>query len=66
MVFGTTLTDLMTRDVNAGRTIPHILEDCIRFLDNPEFIDEEGIFRKTGTLSTVEELIKSYDEGECN
>lgn len=59
-MFGTTLTDLMTRNINAKRKIPHILEDCINYLDNPESIDEEGIFRKTGTLSTVEKLIR-YD-----
>eukprot|EP01126_Amoeba_proteus_P022918 TRINITY_DN2305_c0_g2_i2.p1 TRINITY_DN2305_c0_g2~~TRINITY_DN2305_c0_g2_i2.p1 ORF type:complete len:297 (+),score=65.42 TRINITY_DN2305_c0_g2_i2:546-1436(+) len=65
MVFGVPLSTLMSRPINLRQTVPQILKATISFLDNEEFINEEGIWRKTGNLGQIERYIKRFDSGEA-
>ncbi len=54
-VFGASLDSLSTE-------IPYIMEICIMYLD--EFgLDLEGIFRKSGSLTTVNEYRARFEKG---
>ena len=42
--------------------VPFVVEKCMRFLK--DHLHEEGLFRVSGDLGTVERTIKAFDSGE--
>eukprot|EP01126_Amoeba_proteus_P013100 TRINITY_DN15479_c0_g1_i4.p1 TRINITY_DN15479_c0_g1~~TRINITY_DN15479_c0_g1_i4.p1 ORF type:complete len:598 (+),score=137.54 TRINITY_DN15479_c0_g1_i4:166-1794(+) len=64
MVFGVSLSTLMSHPNNLRRKVPEILSSTLSFLDNEEFLNEEGLWRKTGNLAQIERCIKKFDLGE--
>eukprot|EP01126_Amoeba_proteus_P059113 TRINITY_DN7698_c0_g2_i5.p1 TRINITY_DN7698_c0_g2~~TRINITY_DN7698_c0_g2_i5.p1 ORF type:complete len:724 (+),score=168.14 TRINITY_DN7698_c0_g2_i5:70-2172(+) len=64
VVFGVPLATLMSRPSSKNNSVPQILTSTLTFLDNPEFLSEVGIFRKTGDLGQIERFILKYDLGE--
>eukprot|EP01122_Echinamoeba_exundans_P009455 TRINITY_DN3357_c0_g2_i3.p1 TRINITY_DN3357_c0_g2~~TRINITY_DN3357_c0_g2_i3.p1 ORF type:complete len:902 (-),score=248.73 TRINITY_DN3357_c0_g2_i3:56-2761(-) len=61
--FGVPLDRLMAHPLNEGLEMPHIVEAACRALDTPRALEQEGIFRLSGTLSRMKELRGQYDRG---
>jgi Rho GTPase-activating protein 1 len=61
--FGVPLDRLMSHPLNEGLEMPHIVEAACRALDTPRALEQEGIFRLSGTLSRMKELRGQYDRG---
>eukprot|EP01127_Copromyxa_protea_P004597 TRINITY_DN1444_c0_g1_i2.p1 TRINITY_DN1444_c0_g1~~TRINITY_DN1444_c0_g1_i2.p1 ORF type:complete len:533 (-),score=96.68 TRINITY_DN1444_c0_g1_i2:8-1606(-) len=64
IVFGVSLSSLMSRPMNLKDRVPQILNATLNFLDNDEAMNEVGIFRKTGNLGQIERYIARFDSGE--
>lgn len=61
--FGVPLDRLMSHPINEGLEMPQIVESACRALDTPRAMEQEGIFRLSGTLSRIRELRAQYDRG---
>jgi len=47
-----------------SKDIPLVLRSCITYLDKPEILAMEGIFRHSGKHSMIQEMKERYDRGE--
>ena len=53
-MFGTLIEVSVRRErVHGGGTVPRVISQCIGFLDTPQRIVENGIFRLPGNERTV-------------
>jgi len=59
--FGVTLEWILD---NQSCTIPPVMEACINFLQQPDCLETEGIFRRCGSAATVKEYIQKVNRGE--
>ncbi|XP_043286655.1 rho GTPase-activating protein 1 [Venturia canescens] len=49
------------KDNNGGDPIPPIVRQCVEFLDTPDALETEGIFRRSANVAMVKEL-----QNRCN
>ncbi|XP_011299309.1 rho GTPase-activating protein 1 [Fopius arisanus] len=49
------------KENNAGDPIPPIVRQCVEFLDTPDALETEGIFRRSANVAVVKEL-----QNQCN
>jgi len=47
-----------------SETIPVLVEDCISYLEKPEYLKQEGIFRLSGSQEEINRLKQLYLEGK--
>eukprot|EP01087_Luapelamoeba_hula_P004794 TRINITY_DN1475_c0_g2_i1.p1 TRINITY_DN1475_c0_g2~~TRINITY_DN1475_c0_g2_i1.p1 ORF type:complete len:979 (+),score=172.77 TRINITY_DN1475_c0_g2_i1:251-3187(+) len=59
-VYGVPLRKLCEHD--SSRAIPHVVEKFIKYLDQPKFMDTEGLFRVSGVLVNVQFVKESFDK----
>jgi len=64
VVFGQPLKLLASRNLDVGDLVPKILRSSFHYLDNSEYLSEEGIFRKTGNIPLLNKLIDEWDNGK--
>lgn len=46
-----------------GEVIPPILRQCVRYLDNPDALEVEGIFRRSPNVQTIKKMKQDVDDG---
>ncbi|XP_014477588.1 PREDICTED: rho GTPase-activating protein 1 isoform X1 [Dinoponera quadriceps] len=51
------------KENNNGDPIPPILRQCVEFLDTPDALETEGIFRRSANLMVVKELQNRCNQG---
>ncbi|XP_044014602.1 rho GTPase-activating protein 1 isoform X2 [Aphidius gifuensis] len=51
------------KDNNGGDPIPQIVRQCIEFLDTPDALETEGIFRRSANVKMVKELQNYCNQG---
>lgn len=61
-VFGVPLEELMKYESKEGRTVPYIVEACVKHLEQ-NATNTEGIFRLPGRAGLVKELRGKFDSG---
>ncbi|XP_058793052.1 rho GTPase-activating protein 1 isoform X2 [Phymastichus coffea] len=49
------------KENNRGDPIPPIVRQCVEFLDTPDALETEGIFRRSANVAVIKEL-----QGRCN
>jgi len=49
---------------NQSVTIPPIMTQCVTFLQQPECLETEGIFRKAANAASVKECVQKLNRGE--
>ncbi|XP_031771452.1 rho GTPase-activating protein 1 isoform X3 [Apis florea] len=59
--FGASLTFI--KENNNGDPIPPIVRQCIEFLDMPDALETEGIFRRSANVAVVKELQNRCNQG---
>ena len=47
-----------------GCVVPPVMAECVTFLQQPECLETEGIFRRAANASTVKELVQKINKGE--
>lgn len=60
-VFGGSLADATKRSPNG---IPLVLIKCIEYLNNEEVLKQEGLFRKSGNHTQIQDMKQRIDKGE--
>eukprot|EP00026_Physarum_polycephalum_P001139 Phypoly_transcript_01140.p1 GENE.Phypoly_transcript_01140~~Phypoly_transcript_01140.p1 ORF type:complete len:1157 (+),score=266.27 Phypoly_transcript_01140:117-3587(+) len=61
-IFGVPLAELMQQTNEVGRDIPSFFENCMEFI-LANAIDEEGIFRLSGSTNDIEKMRVKVDQG---
>ena len=59
--FGVTLDWILD---NQAASIPPIMAECVTFLQQPECLETEGIFRKAANAAAVKECVQKINRGE--
>ncbi|EFN74694.1 Rho GTPase-activating protein 1 [Camponotus floridanus] len=59
--FGTSLQFI--KENNNGDPIPPILRQCVEFLDTPDALETEGIFRRSANVAVIKELQNRCNQG---
>ncbi|XP_066585803.1 rho GTPase-activating protein 1 isoform X1 [Prorops nasuta] len=59
--FGTNLQFI--KENNNGDPIPPIVRQCIEFLDTPDALETEGLFRRSANVAVVKELQNCCNQG---
>lgn len=59
--FGVTLEWILD---NQNCKIPPVMVECVQFLQQPECLETEGIFRRAANTNTVKELVARINKGE--
>ncbi|CAL4063789.1 unnamed protein product, partial [Meganyctiphanes norvegica] len=49
---------------NQGDPIPPVLKNCITFLDHPDALETEGLFRRSSSAATVKSVQQRFNKGE--
>eukprot|EP01112_Ceratiomyxa_fruticulosa_P001401 TRINITY_DN1147_c0_g1_i8.p1 TRINITY_DN1147_c0_g1~~TRINITY_DN1147_c0_g1_i8.p1 ORF type:complete len:502 (+),score=93.18 TRINITY_DN1147_c0_g1_i8:195-1700(+) len=62
-IFGVPLEEVMSRPENAGVTVPPIIDRSIEYL-RARALNQEGLFRISGSNSLLKELKRNFDDGE--
>lgn len=60
--FGATLQFIKANHRNA--VIPPIMRQCVEFLDRPEALETEGLFRRSANTLVVRDLQNKINQGE--
>lgn len=58
-IFGSPLAIVLQIDKREKEEVPKIVTDCIEYLQN--YLNVEGLFRKSGENRAIKELMLSYD-----
>ncbi|XP_012279356.1 rho GTPase-activating protein 1 [Orussus abietinus] len=59
--FGATLQFI--KENNDGDPIPPIVRQCVEFLDTPDALETEGIFRRSANVTVIKELQSRCNQG---
>ncbi|XP_012062794.1 PREDICTED: rho GTPase-activating protein 1-like [Atta cephalotes] len=51
------------KENNNGDSIPPILRQCVEFLDTPDALETEGIFRRSANVAVIKELQNRCNQG---
>lgn len=67
VIFGVSLTDYvgMNKDKDRGQLVPRVVRRCISEIDE-RGLEVEGIYRISGKLSTVQQLVQRIEKDEEN
>ncbi|XP_047484859.1 rho GTPase-activating protein 8-like isoform X3 [Penaeus chinensis] len=52
------------KDANNQDPIPPVLKNCITFLDHPDALETEGLFRRSGAAAVVKSVQERFNKGE--
>eukprot|EP01119_Soliformovum_irregulare_P024041 TRINITY_DN8538_c0_g1_i1.p1 TRINITY_DN8538_c0_g1~~TRINITY_DN8538_c0_g1_i1.p1 ORF type:complete len:582 (+),score=81.17 TRINITY_DN8538_c0_g1_i1:51-1796(+) len=62
--FAVHLKDLLLHSNNQGSIIPRIVEEILKFLEDHDGIQTDGIFRISGSITDIQQMRKDYDQGK--
>ncbi|KAF2069329.1 hypothetical protein CYY_009350 [Polysphondylium violaceum] len=62
--FGTPLLESI--EASKGKNIPHLIRVCLEYLNQNKSIEQQGIFRISGSKSLIDEIEKKFDTGQIN
>jgi len=62
--FGAPLLDSI--EASKNRNIPHLIRVCLSYLNQNKCIEQQGIFRISGSKSLIDEIEKKFDTGQIN
>lgn len=62
--FGVSLQFIKDNNANMIASIPPIVRQCVEFLSQPDALETEGIFRRTGNRAVIKELQRACNKGE--
>ncbi|XP_030027804.1 rho GTPase-activating protein 1 isoform X2 [Manduca sexta] len=62
--FGVSLQFIKENNPNMVESIPPVVRECVEFLSQPDALETEGLFRRSGNMAVVKELQRSSNRGE--
>lgn len=52
------------KEHNNGDSIPLVVRKCVEYLQNPDILETEGLFRRSANAATVKEIQNAFNEGK--
>lgn len=62
--FGVSLQFIKDNNENMVDFIPPVVRECVEFISQPDSLETEGIFRRSGNMAVIKELQRSCNKGE--
>uniref|UniRef100_T1JB81 Rho-GAP domain-containing protein n=1 Tax=Strigamia maritima TaxID=126957 RepID=T1JB81_STRMM len=53
------------KEHNDGGPIAPVMQQCIKYLDNPDILETEGLFRRSASTLTVKTVQQAFNEGQA-